>query len=161
MQKVDLAYKLYNETLILSRQIGNKEKEAESLIHLAQIYIQRGVLQHGLAEKYLLEAKTLLRELGDLSTLERSSFILIKMRYERLFPYFFDMLRMSNFNFCDMCRLREWKNRCAPFWMKMDYVREVEETEPLEYLLKPPTSEIYNFNKKNRLCLFRPKPPLI
>lgn len=160
MQKIDLAFKLYNDALELSRQIGNKEMEAESLIHIAEIYVQRGVLQHILAEKCLLEAKTLLRQLGDLSTLEKCSFILIKMRYQRLFPHFYDMIRASAYNFCDMCRLRDWKNRCAPFWMRIDYVREIEETEPLEYLLKPPKSNTYNFTKKNCILTLKPRPPL-
>lgn len=147
-QENNLAFKLYNEALSLSRRIDSKEMEADSLIRIAQIYLQRGVQQHNLAEDCLMEAKRLLRQLGDTSTLSKCSYILIKMRSQRLFPFFADLIRMSLQHFPDMCRLREWKNRCTPFWMQLDQVREREETEPLEQLLRPPTLEAYKFYTK-------------
>lgn len=154
------AFRLYNDALNISRQIENKEMEADILIHIAQIYIQRGVAQHNLAEKCLLEAKTLLRQLGDLSSLGKCSFVLIKMRYQRLLPYFVDLMRSSLIHFPDLCRLREWKNRCAPFWMQLDQVRYIEESEPIEYLLRPPASDIYNFNAKPQGKCFKPSRPI-
>ncbi|SPP85496.1 uncharacterized protein LOC117587641 [Drosophila guanche] len=114
----DKAISSYKKALRLSRLYSHKDTEAEILLHLGKIFA-KDTQKTSIAKKCYEQAKRIYVDFNDDHSLKTTNYLLAKLMADEITPLYMAMLKSSTTRYCAFFNLRQWKNRCRPFWKKL------------------------------------------
>lgn len=115
---VDKAISSFKKALRLSRLYDHKDHEAEILLNLGKLFA-RDTQKTGIAKKCYNQAKNIYIDFNDTHSKKTAVFLMGKLLADEITPLYMAMLKASSSRYCAFYNLRQWKNRCRPFWHKL------------------------------------------
>ncbi|XP_068146619.1 uncharacterized protein [Drosophila tropicalis] len=149
----DKAISSYKKALRLSRLYNDQKSEANILLHLGKIFA-KDTQKLCLAKKCYEQAKHIYIDFNDMISKKMVNYLLAKLMADEITPLYMAMLKASTKQYCAFFNLRQWKNRCRPFWKKLGDEIKKQEYEDIYCLLdeeKPdPSSQESGFPNEER-----------
>ncbi|XP_023171345.2 uncharacterized protein LOC111599799 [Drosophila hydei] len=115
---IDKAISSFKRALRLSRLYEHKDHEAEILLNLGKLFA-RDTSKTGIAKKCYNQAKKIYIDFNDTHRKKMAVFLMGKLLADEITPLYMAMLKASGSRYCAFYNLRQWKNRCRPFWMTL------------------------------------------
>ncbi|EDV97205.1 uncharacterized protein LOC6556719 [Drosophila grimshawi] len=108
----------FKRALRISRLYHLKNQEAEILLNLGKLFA-RDTQTTGIAKKCYIQAKSIYIDYNDNHSKKTAVFLMGKLLADEITPLYMAMLKASSSQYCAFYNLRQWKNRCRPFWLKL------------------------------------------
>jgi len=115
---IEKAISSFKKALRLSRLYEHKDHEAEILLNLGKLFA-RDTQKTGIAKKCYNQAKSIYIDFNDTHSKKTVVFLMGKLLADEITPLYMAMLKASSSRYCAFYNLRQWKNRCRPFWHKL------------------------------------------
>ncbi|XP_064544968.1 uncharacterized protein LOC135432986 isoform X1 [Drosophila montana] len=115
---MDKSISSFKRALRLSRLYDHKDHEAEILLNLGKLFA-RDTQKTGIAKKCYNQAKNIYIDFNDTHSKKTAVFLMGKLMADEITPLYMAMLKASSSRYCAFYNLRQWKNRCRPFWLKL------------------------------------------
>jgi len=115
---VDKAISCYKRALRLSRLYTHRDLEAEILLHLGKIFA-KDTQMTSIAKKCYEHAKRIYVDFNDQHSRKMANYLQAKLMADEITPLYMAMLKSSTTRYCAFFNLRQWKNRCRPFWKRL------------------------------------------
>ncbi|EDV31104.1 uncharacterized protein Dana_GF14717 [Drosophila ananassae] len=112
---VDKAISSYKRALRLSRLYSHKDLEAQILLYLGKIFA-KDTQMTSIAKKCYEHAKRIYVDFNDQHKRKMANYLKAKLMADEITPLYMAMLKASTTRYCAFFNLRQWKNRCRPFW---------------------------------------------
>ncbi|ALC44383.1 CG31798 [Drosophila busckii] len=112
---IEKAISSFKRALRLSRLYDHKEQEAEILLNLGKLFA-RDTQKTNIAKKCYNQAKSIYIDYNDTHSKKTAVFLMAKLMADEITPLYMAMLKASSSQYCAFYNLRQWKNRCRPFW---------------------------------------------
>lgn len=132
---LDKAISNFKRALRLSRLYDHRDAEAEILLNLGKLFA-RDVEKTGIAKKCYNQAKGIYIDFNDTHSKKTAVFLMGKLLADEITPLYMAMLKSSNSRYCAFFNLRQWKNRCRPFWKQLGKEIIKQETNNIYCLLQ-------------------------
>lgn len=112
---MDKAISSYKRALRLSRLYSHKDLEAQILLYLGKIFA-KDTQMTSIAKKCYEHAKRIYVDFNDQHNRKMANYLKAKLMADEITPLYMAMLKASTTRYCAFFNLRQWKNRCRPFW---------------------------------------------
>ncbi|KAH8419508.1 hypothetical protein KR222_000900 [Zaprionus bogoriensis] len=132
---LDKAISSFKRALRLSRLYDHKDHEAEILLNLGKLFA-RDTQKTGIAKKCYNQAKSIYIDFNDTHSKKTAVFLMGKLLADEITPLYMAMLKASNSRYCAFFNLRQWKNRCRPFWLQLGTEMMKQEANSIYCLLE-------------------------
>lgn len=133
-EHVEKATSCYKRALRLSRLYTHRDLEAEILLHLGKIFA-KDTQMTSIAKKCYEHAKRIYVDFNDLHSRKMANYLQAKLMADEITPLYMAMLKSSTTRYCAFFNLRQWKNRCRPFWKRLGDEIIKQETDSIYCLL--------------------------
>ncbi|XP_037708937.1 uncharacterized protein LOC119546593 [Drosophila subpulchrella] len=133
-EHVDKAISCYKRALRLSRLYTHRDLEAEILLHLGKIFA-KDTQMTSIAKKCYEHAKRIYVDFNDQHSRKMANYLQAKLMADEITPLYMAMLKSSTTRYCAFFNLRQWKNRCRPFWKRLGDEIIKQETDSIYCLL--------------------------
>ncbi|XP_030377381.1 uncharacterized protein LOC115626222 [Scaptodrosophila lebanonensis] len=133
-QRPEEAIVNYKKALRLSRIYDHRDHEAEILLALGKIFA-KDTHRLSLAKRCYEQAKNIYIDFNDIYRKKTAVYLMAKLKADEITPLYMAMLKASQSRYCAFFNLRQWKNRCRPFWKRLGDELIKQETDHIYCLL--------------------------
>ncbi|XP_011179029.1 uncharacterized protein LOC105210014 [Zeugodacus cucurbitae] len=103
--------------VLLARHLELNKQLGLSLLQIAKIYMKTPN-KYYLAENALREARDVFQEEKESENKICVKYMFALLQTEVNHKSFIDLIKQSEFNYCDLYKLRQWKYQAKPFWKR-------------------------------------------
>ncbi|XP_017033907.1 uncharacterized protein [Drosophila kikkawai] len=132
--QTEKAISCYKRALRLARIYSHRDLEAKILLHLGKIFAKNPQMT-SIAKKCYEHAKRIYVDFNDQHSRKMANYLQAKLMADEITPLYMAMLKASSSRYCAFFNLRQWKNRCRPFWKRLGSEIIKQETDSIYCLL--------------------------